>query len=162
MRWIGQAAVVIALGALAGMLSNSVSPRRIPLVGEWRKAYGVPSPGGAGDPTRGNVEIGLGETARLLGEGALILDARTADRHAEGHIPGALPVPETRWRNLPPDIVDAAAHAPVVIAYCESMECDEAHLLATALRHAGVGGVRVFAGGMAEWRAEGRPVESWR
>ena len=85
--------LVAFAGALAGLLNNTVSPRSIPLAGDWSKAYGVPSAGGAHSPTYGNTEVGLEEAARLADDGALLVDARPPDQYAEGHLPGAISIP---------------------------------------------------------------------
>lgn len=150
--------MVVAVGAIAGLLNNTVSAKRIPFVGEWRKAYGVPSAGGAHSPTHGNAEVGIDEAVRLVDEGALLVDARPPESFLEGHIPGAT--------SLPAEAASARIEAALrlcegrdrVVVYCKGLDCDESHLLARALREAGVEGVRVFAGGIDEWRAAGRPV----
>lgn len=149
-------ALVFAAGALAGLLSNALSPRRIPLVGEWAKSYGVPSAGGAHAPTHGNVEIGLAEASRLFDGGALFIDARPARQYAAGHIPGAASFPEEEASERIEEALLLCAEVETAVVYCQGIDCDEAHLLARTLRAAGIDGVRVFAGGLDEWRAAGR------
>ncbi len=157
-RAVREFVLVAAAGALAGFLGNAFSAKRIPLVGEWAKPYGVPSAGGAHSPTHGNVEIGMEEAVRLLAGGAVLIDARPPGEFAEGHIPGAVSLPAEGDSAPPEAALELCEGAAGVVVYCSSAECDEAHLLARALREAGVGGVRVFAGGLAEWKAAGRPV----
>ncbi len=149
-------ALVLAAGALAGLLSNAVSPRGIPLLGDWTKPYGVRSAGGVHAPTYGNVEIGLAEAARLLDEGALFLDARPAEEYAAGHIPGAASFPEDEADERIEEALLLCGEAESTVVYCAGIDCDEAHLVARRLREAGVDAVRVFAGGLREWRAAGR------
>lgn len=149
-------ALVLAAGALAGLLSNAVSPRSIPLLGEWTKSYGVPSAGGMHAPTYGNVEIGLAEAARLFDEGVLFLDARPAEEYAAGHIPGAASFPEDEADERIEEALLLCGEAGMTVVYCAGIDCDEAHLVARRLREAGVDAVRVFAGGLNEWRAAGR------
>jgi len=161
-RALGEAIVVVALGALAGFANNALSSRSIPLMGEWKKAYGVPSPGGRHAPTYGNREIGLGEAVALSSEGALFIDARPAEKYNKKHIPGALSLPEERIEGAVRDVLEAAAEGEDVVVYCQSSDCDEAHLLASRLREAGVKNLAVFAGGMDEWEKAGKPVESGR
>ncbi|MEI6633476.1 MAG: rhodanese-like domain-containing protein [Chlamydiota bacterium] len=157
-RAVRELALVVAAGALAGLLSNAASAKRIPLAGDWSRAYGVPSAGGAHSPTYGNTEIGLGDAARLIAGGALLVDARPPELYAEGHIPGAISIPaEAASARLEAALELCEGRAPVVV-YCRGLDCDESHLLARALRESGVEGVRVFAGGIDEWRAAGRPV----
>lgn len=155
-----EAIVVVGIGCFAGMVSNAVSAKRIPLIGDWGKKYGVPSAGGVHSPTYGNVEIDLHEAARLFNEGAVFLDSRPAEEYALGHVPGARSVPEEEFRERIAGVLDSIQDAPAVVAYCRGMECDEAHILSRSLREMGVERVFVFAGGMDEWKAARRPVET--
>ncbi|MCX6338394.1 MAG: rhodanese-like domain-containing protein [Candidatus Aureabacteria bacterium] len=158
-RTLCETAVVLIIGLLAGFSSNALSSRSIPLVGQWDKAYGVPSPGGMHDATRGNVEIGAGDALRLFKEGAVFLDARPDEPYAERHIRGAYSLPEKQLAARMEEVLTMLERDEKVVVYCQGMECDEAHLLARALREAGRKDIFVFAGGMKEWEAAGYPVE---
>jgi rhodanese-related sulfurtransferase len=158
-RAVGEAVVIVMVGCATGILNNAFSAKGIPLVGQWRKTYGVPSAGGAHAPTYGNVEINLAKALSLHDEGALFLDARPPDRYAAGHIRGARSVPEEQFDEHLNHVLDEVVGAQAVVTYCRGMECDEAHLLARRLRGAGVGRVFVFAGGFEEWKAAGYPVD---
>jgi len=160
LRTLGEGAAIVLIGCAAGALNNALSARGIPLVGQWRKAYGVPSPGGKHAPTHGNVEINLAEALRLHAGGALFLDARPATQFATGPIPAARSLPEDEFEERVGGVIDDAAGALAVVTYCQGMECDEGHLLARKLRGAGVGRVVVFAGGVDEWKAAGHPLET--
>jgi len=158
-RALCETVVVLIIGLLAGFSNNALSSRSIPLVGRWDKAYGAPSPGGAHDATRGNIEIDGGEALRLFQEGAIFLDARPAEPYAERHIRGAYSLPEKQLAAQMEELLAMIEGDRKAVVYCQSMECDEAHLLARALREAGIREVFVFAGGMKEWEAAGYPVE---
>ncbi|MEJ2744899.1 MAG: rhodanese-like domain-containing protein, partial [bacterium] len=135
-RMLCETAAVIAIGFLAGFANNALSSRSIPLIGHWNKAYGVPSPGGTNDVTSGNVEIGLEEALRLSREKALFLDARPAEAYAESHILGAYSLPEDQVAARMDDALALIEQRKKVVVYCQSMDCDEAHLLAGSLREA--------------------------
>lgn len=158
LRMLYEAAAVAAIGILVGFANNALSPRGIPLVGNWNKSYGVPSPGGANDATLGNVEIGAEEALRLLREKALFLDARPAEAYAESHILGAHSLPEDQAAARMEEVLAMVEGHKRVVVYCQGMDCDEAHLLAGTLRGAGVKEVFVFAGGVKEWEAAGYPL----
>ena len=158
-RTLCQAAVILILGCLAGLLNNTFSPGGIPIAGNWKKAYGVPSPGGKHDPTYGNIEITPDRALLLLKEGALFLDARLAEGYAGGHISGARSFPEELIEERMNELCETIEPDRKVVTYCQSMECDEAHLLARALRDTGMKNVFVFAGGYEEWKAAGHPIE---
>lgn len=87
--------------------------------------------------------------------GALILDVRTPQEFASGHVPGAV--------NVPHDELAARVEAggfdrdrPIVV-YCESG--GRAGRAATTLVDAGFDDVRHLEGDMRAWRTAGRPTE---
>ncbi|MCX6356453.1 MAG: rhodanese-like domain-containing protein [Candidatus Aureabacteria bacterium] len=158
-RSVIEAAVVLAIGSLAGVVNNAFSSHSIPCVGEWDKTYGVPSPGGEHAATHGNREIGLAEARRLFENGAVFVDARPAGEYREGHVAGAISIPEDEFRLYLEEVLRVGEERPMVVAYCRGMECDEAHLLAGRLHDAGINEAVVFAGGLTEWSRAGLPVE---
>jgi rhodanese-related sulfurtransferase len=93
--------------------------------------------------------------AVLAGEDApLLLDVRTPEEFAEGHVPGATLVPvqelESRLGEL------EAYKQRGVVAYCEVG--GRAGKAAELLRANGFTNVRLLDGSMKRWRAEGREV----
>ena len=159
-RILSEAAAVVVIGFLVGIANNALTSRSIPIVGNWNKAYGVPSPGVANDATRGNVEIGAEEALRFFRENALFLDARPAEAYAERHVRGAYALPENGAAARMEEVFAMAERHKKIVVYCQSMDCDEAHLLAGTLHGAGIKEVFVFAGGLKEWEAAGYPMES--
>ena len=114
----------------------------------------------------GALACGAGETSDEVGAPALLaaiearrapllLDVRSPEEFAGGHVPGA--------RNIPIDELAArtqqlAAHReqPIVV-YCETGRRAEAAYV--ALEAAGFSAVRRLTGHMAGWRAAELPVE---
>lgn len=88
--------------------------------------------------------------------GALILDVRTPEEFASGHVPNAINIPHTELATRMSEI-ESAVDSPVVV-YCERggrAGKAEAELLA-----AGYSNVLHLEGDMSAWRAAGRPVEA--
>jgi rhodanese-related sulfurtransferase len=85
---------------------------------------------------------------------ALILDVRTAEEFAAGHVPGAVNIPHTQVGARLTELGDDRAR-PVVV-YCESGR--RAGMAADVLLNDGYTSVLHLAGDMGEWRAEGRPM----
>jgi rhodanese-related sulfurtransferase len=77
--------------------------------------------------------------------------------YASGHIPGAV--------HLPLDGFEGAAASALpdrdadVVVYCSGPTCRNSHLAAEKLAALGYRSVRVFAGGKAEWKDAGLPLE---
>jgi rhodanese-related sulfurtransferase len=103
--------------------------------------------------------IAADEALAMVGRaGVTFVDARSGDRYAAGHIPGALCLPAADAEALvtqqslpiPPD--------DLIIAYCESPRAGEAEALGRLLReHLGCQEVRVLRGGYDGWLAVGGP-----
>lgn len=85
----------------------------------------------------------------------VLLDVRSADDYARGHVPGAVHLPhrkiiESRLAGYPADTV--------FVVYCSGPHCNGAHR--GALRLAQLGRpVKLMIGGMTGWHDEGFAVE---
>lgn len=93
---------------------------------------------------------------RLGGADApLVLDVRTPEEWAAGHVPGALNVPH---QDLPARLQEFEDFRErEVVVYCE--RGGRASVAEAALREAGFRDVRQLEGNMSGWRARGLPVE---
>ncbi|HEY0452130.1 rhodanese-like domain-containing protein [Actinophytocola sp.] len=101
------------------------------------------------------------ETARLLTEGALVVDIRPRhNRAADGEIPGSVPVERIvlEWRLDPhgDHRLDGVTEDTVVIVLCN--EGYASSLAARDLRALGLPRATDLTGGFRAWREAGLPV----
>ena len=90
---------------------------------------------------------------RGSGTAPVVIDVRTPEEYAAGHIPGALNIPFDRVAQRISEV-----DAPHVVAlYC--MVGPRARKGESALRSAGYTSVLHLEGGLAAWQAAGLPVE---
>lgn len=87
--------------------------------------------------------------------GFIVLDARTPETFAKGHIPGAI--------NMPHRTIDASTTASlprdkVIVTYCDGVFCNASTKAAVKLTELGFK-VKEMLDGMNGWRKEGYPVE---
>jgi len=87
--------------------------------------------------------------------GILVVDARTPDAYARGHVPGAI--------NLPHRTIDSSTTASlprdmVIVTYCDGVFCNASTKAAIKLTGLGFK-VKEMLDGMDGWRKEGYPVE---
>lgn len=99
----------------------------------------------------------LAEVRDLVGSGALPVDARDATLYAEAHLPGALSLPLGEVETLLPQFRQRAA-ARTLVVYCNGYGCPDSFDLGVRLLAEGFADVRVFEGGLPEWRDAGLPV----
>jgi rhodanese-related sulfurtransferase len=108
------------------------------------------------DPTPGS-SIEVSELAARISSNAapIVLDVRTPDEFAAGHIPGAINVPHTELVERLPEL-----ELPVdveIVVHCE--RGGRAEAAEAILRQAGYAQVRDLDGHMKTWRAAGLPLE---
>jgi rhodanese-related sulfurtransferase len=87
--------------------------------------------------------------------GFVLVDTRSRDAFAAGHIPGAVNVP---YREIDETVLDVLSPAQPVVTYCDGPACNAATKGAAAL--AGLGyRVKEMLGGLEYWAREGYPIE---
>jgi rhodanese-related sulfurtransferase len=108
------------------------------------------------------------DVMKLVGAGALIVDARIASEYADGHIKGAVNVPyrerskkdtsfnagddEFNIARLPSDRT-----APIVI-YCNGPDCWKSFKASTAALKAGYTNVYWYREGFPNWKSKDLPI----
>ncbi len=154
-RIILEACVLVALGVLLGLMlhhrmvldafsGNLVPPAR-PAASESSRAA-LPKP------------VLLEEVQLVKSTGGMIVDARSFELFAAGHIAGARSLPLVEVDEMLPDFLENVARDRTLIVYCSGFGCPDSFDLGMILIEAGYEDVRVFEGGYPEWRDAGLPV----
>ena len=103
------------------------------------------------------VSLDIGQVqAELRQGGALLVDARPQEAFLKATIPDSLSLP--LHSNLDIEILAKLRQARTVIVFCSDPRCQASKQLAVQLRSQGVLALRVFPGGVAEWRRAQRPL----
>ncbi|TMI34727.1 rhodanese-like domain-containing protein [Candidatus Bathyarchaeota archaeon] len=84
-----------------------------------------------------------------------IIDARTPDAYARGHVPGAISLP---YRTIDTSTTALLPLHKVLVIYCDGVYCNASTKAAARLTALGFR-VKEMLDGMSGWRAEGYPVE---
>ncbi len=103
----------------------------------------------------------LEEVQQAVANGALIVDARSPELFAEGHIRNAVSLPLVEIDTVLPGFLVQTPKAQTIIAYCSGFGCPDSFDLGVLLIEEGYQDVRVFEGGYPEWRDAGLPVGGW-
>jgi rhodanese-related sulfurtransferase len=156
-------AVLLAAGAALGLLVNLAHPRAVRFA-----SFAPPRVCGAGAehagaPAPPAVELlSLAQVATLCGDPrAMVADARSAERFAEGHVAGAIHLPCASSRVAATAALDRLVGKETLVVYGDSTE--EALPVAEELRRRGDRpGLRVavLAGGFPAWSQAGLACSS--
>lgn len=92
----------------------------------------------------------------------VFVDARDDQHYQAGHIPGAWQFDHYRAERYLPAVLPVCLNAQKVVVYCTGGACEDSEFAAIMLRDAGIPreNLFVYAGGITEWTAQGRPVET--
>jgi len=100
-------------------------------------------------------KITIDRLANLVHERrAIVIDARTAERYQQGHIPGAINLPARQPLTQLPEAVQSYAVILPIVVYCESATCSDSQLIAERLRALGITKVLIFEGGWEQWEQQ--------
>jgi rhodanese-related sulfurtransferase len=98
-------------------------------------------------------EIDYEEFSQAVGDGqALVIDARLAEDYNHGHIPNAMSLPVYSGYVRVARILQEQQPDQPIVMYCQSEGCRWADSMASRFVNAGFTNVRIFRGGMHEWR----------
>lgn len=88
-----------------------------------------------------------------------IVDARTREKFAEGHLPGAVRLELKDFMDSVPAKLGLLDRAKMVIVYCGGGHCDESERVAEQLEGSGCKPIFIIHDGFPGWKAMGYPVE---
>ena len=155
-----EACVLIAFGALFGLTINNqlvldaFAGRLVP----QRPVENVTNQPQESAPLVLPMPILLDEVQQLMTEGGLLVDARSTDLFAAGHIEGAVSLPLVEIDDVLADFTRRIDNDRVIVTYCSGFGCPDSFDLGMRLIEAGYSDVRVFEGGYPEWRDAGLAV----
>ena len=90
----------------------------------------------------------------------MILDVRTPEEYAKGHIPGAHLFFFYHMNEYYPRLEDQLKESAAILVYCGNIDCDDSEFLANELFNLGHAPILVYKGGFEEWKASHLPIES--
>jgi rhodanese-related sulfurtransferase len=88
-------------------------------------------------------------------DGIIVIDARSAESYARGHVPGAISLP---YRKIDAVSTASISNSKVIVTYCEGVFCNASTKAAEKLTALGFR-VKEMLDGMDGWKKEGLPVE---
>ncbi len=150
--------MALLIAGLASAIGLAVNSRLLWRVLTGRTLSEVPATVSEPTGTALPLPVELDEVRELQGDAALLIDARSREAFAEGHLPGARSLPWGEFEQLSASLQAEVSFKAPLIVYCSGYDCNDSFLLAERLLAAGYRQVRVFEGGFPEWRDAGLPV----
>ncbi len=153
-----QAFAVALLGCVIAFTHNAVSVNGI---NPFRRIGDVPVLGVEEWGTEDGLHfLTLEEVRSSLASGAMLIDSRTEDEYAEGHIPDAINLDYFEMGKYLDRVLPAISSDRGIIIYCTGLDCDDSEMLARELYLLGFRNLFCFRGGLEEWENSGLPVET--
>ena len=186
-RIVLEALVVLLLGLGFALVANEVSPRRLSLTRDYFARTDISSGSGTNrvdastntaSPASADLRARLELKGLSLIEGDAVeklfrdpqyeqelivfVDARDDRHYQEGHIPGAYQFDRYYPERYLPSVLPACLGATRVVVYCTGGKCEDSEFAAGTLVEAGVpaANISVYEGGIADWTAHKRPIET--
>jgi len=159
-RIVLEACVLIAFGALFGLTMNHqlVLDAFAGSLGPQRQVMKTDSAVQEHVTVALPMPVLLDEVQQLMTAGGLLIDARSPELFAAGHIKGAISLPFVGIDEVLADFIARTDQDQVVVTYCSGFGCPDSFDLGMRLIEEGFSDVRVFEGGYPEWRDAGLAV----
>ena len=93
-----------------------------------------------------------------LEQRGIVLDARTPEQYAAGHIPGALSCYVYELETYLPPILEKVTTDRPLLIYCTGEDCEDSRFLAQTMQELGFSRIYVFEGGYDGWVSAGMEV----
>jgi rhodanese-related sulfurtransferase len=138
--------ILVVTGVLLGLAWNALSGRGMSLT---RHAF----------IHEGDEIIDVAEAKRRFDRGALFIDARARIVFEFGHVPGAVPLPETEFESAFPSLERVLRGRLDIVVYCDGYGCESSHIVARKLKKEGIPAV-VLDNGLPSWVETGYPTKT--
>ncbi len=150
-----RATMIIAVSSVLALAVNALRPSRIPLFQEWNLRDLAVCSDGRRIPWLTKAE----SQALFEGGEGLFLDARPPDEYTAEHIAGAVNLPYDEFDEYLGALAGQLSAYPCLVTYCDGTDCHSSIELAIKLCDSGFADVKVFFGGINEWKEAGLPIE---
>jgi len=149
---IGQMLIMVMASVVCGLASNFIAEKPLPLF----KALAKPG------PVAGPVSFSEADADFVrqmsVDPGTILVDARPAEIYSQGHIPGAVNLPLSRFNDTISERQTSLRAARQLIVYCSGWSCNDSYDLARRLLEKGFKDLILYRGGMEDWLEKGNAV----
>jgi len=173
-RTIKESIIIISISVVAGLTANAISPKGVPLIGDYSDRLQVDSTTAAGQVKQERqktkegfikpVNIPVDASKKYFDDGALFIDGREPSEFAQGHIKGAINISYKEFKDLPPEkkseIMKDIPKNRAIVSYCGGGECEISIDNAYEFAKIGYENVNIYLGGLLEWQSKSYPLNN--
>ncbi len=153
-----EALFIVIISAVLGLAANTLNPRGVSVAARRPTAAPAADSLLAADAVDGPPVVDRRQVLNLLEGGkALLIDARTPEEFAVGHIPGAVNIAVDRLEEFV-EQMEALPQDKLLICYCDGPPCDKGETLARLLFEQGFKRCAYYDAGLDDWKANGGEV----
>ena len=149
---IWQMLAIIIASVVCGLASNFIAEKPLPLF----KALTKP------DQVAGAISFGEADAdfVRQLSvdPNTVLIDARLPELFNQGHIPGAVNLPLSRFDDFITERMEQLRAARLLVVYCSDWSCNDSYGLALRLLAMGFKDLLLYRGGMEDWQLRGNAI----
>ncbi|MBU1096091.1 MAG: hypothetical protein CVV23_17005 [Ignavibacteriae bacterium HGW-Ignavibacteriae-2] len=155
---------IILLTVIISIIYNYFSPDGIPLIRQFKEITYSENKPDESHPKENSLSqlegIKYNDVIKMFNEkSAVFIDARDQWEFGDGHIPGAINIPEFSF-NPNDKIVQSMDKHKRYILYCDGDDCDVSKRLYEYLEAIGFSNLFVYTGGYKEWIKNGNSYEA--
>lgn len=161
-----QIIAIIGISFIGGLSFNAFSPHGINILSNpWSKKAGANTPYQVENDNQLVKEdpiifVDFIRACRFIeDEEGILLDARTPENYAEGHIPGAHLFFFYNMNEYYPKHEGLLKSSSAILVYCEDLNCDDSEFLANELFSLGHAPILVYRGGFEDWKSHQACIE---
>lgn len=142
-----EALILIFFSLIVAFVFNEIRPNGINLLKDDTKAY-------TKNGTSGLREISIKNAVKnYKKQKVLFIDARPEEFFINGHIKGALNLPDSQFEQWIEPFIEQTDPEQLIITYCDGIDCDLAENLAEKLYSTGFENIFYIQNGWSVWKA---------
>lgn len=153
--------ILLGVSVAVALIVNHLSPKGIPLLGNWDPSAGVVSAKSKGEEGANfSIIKDVAIAKQIFDQGkAVFVDARSEVSFEQGHIAGAVSLPVGRFQEKIQSFSELREPSTPIVTYCSGRTCEDSHTLAGLLAMYGYLDIRIFIDGYPAWKEKGYPSE---
>lgn len=171
-KTVKETLIILAISVVTGFAANALSPKGIPIIGDYSERLKVDSASATTTSPEKKltkegfvkpVNIPAEAAKKFFDESVVFVDGREPGEFAQERIKGAINIPYKEFLTLTKEQkierMKAIGFDKTIVSYCGGGDCEISIDNAYEFAKIGYTDVKIYLGGLLEWKEKGYPVE---